>query len=44
MMQFRLCNGPATYQLYMNSILINYLDNFVIAYIDNIFIFSKTLE
>jgi hypothetical protein len=38
---FGLCNGPATYQRYMNNVLIEYLDNFCIAYLDDILIYSK---
>ena len=38
---FGLCNGPATYQRYMNDVLIDYLDDFCIAYLDDILIYSK---
>ena len=38
---FRLTNGPAIYQQYINNILFNYLDDFYIAYLDNIIIYSK---
>ena len=38
---FRLINGPATYQQYINDILFNYLDNFYTAYLDNIMIYFK---
>jgi len=38
---FRLTNGPAIYQRYINNILFNYLDNFYIVYLDNIIIYSK---
>jgi hypothetical protein len=38
---FGLCNGPATYQRYINNVLIEYLDDFCIAYLDNILIYSK---
>jgi len=38
---FRLTNGPATYQRYINNILFNYLNNFYTAYLDNIIIYSK---
>ena len=37
---FRLTNGPATYQRYMNDVLFNYLDNFCTAYLDDILIYS----
>ena len=38
---FGLCNGPATYQRYMNDVLIDYLDDFCIAYLDDILIYSE---
>jgi len=38
---FRLTNGPAMYQQYINNILFNYLNNFYTAYLDNIIIYSK---
>ena len=37
---FGLTNGPATYQRYMNDILLNYLDDFCTAYLDDILIYS----
>ena len=38
---FRLTNGPATYQRYINNVLFNYLNNFCTAYLDDIIIYSK---
>jgi len=38
---FRLTNGPATYQQYINNILFNYLNDFYTAYLDDIIIYSK---
>ena len=38
---FGLTNGPATYQCYMNDILLDYLDIFCTAYLDNILIYSE---
>jgi len=38
---FRLTNGSAIYQRYINNVLFNYLNNFCIAYLDNIMIYSK---
>ena len=38
---FGLTNGPATYQQYINDILFDYLDDFCIAYLDNIIIYSE---
>jgi hypothetical protein len=40
---FRLCNGPALLQHYINSILFESLDQFCIAYLDNILVYSTTL-
>ena len=37
---FRLTNGPATYQQYMNDVLFNYLDDFCTAFLDDILIYS----
>ena len=37
---FRLTNGPATYQRYINNVLFDYLDNFCTAYLDDILIYS----
>jgi SMC interacting uncharacterized protein involved in chromosome segregation len=41
---FGLINGPATYQRYINDVLFEYLDDFYIAYLDNILIYSKNPE
>ena len=38
---FGLTNGPVTYQYYMNDVLFDYLDDFCIAYLDNILIYSE---
>ena len=38
---FRLTNGPATYQRYINDVLFDYLDVFCTAYLDDILIYSK---
>jgi len=38
---FGLCNGPATFQRYMNAVLIDCLDSFCSAYVDDVLIFSK---
>ena len=39
---FGLCNRPATFQQYINTVLMDYLDNFCLVYIDDILIFLKT--
>jgi transposase InsO family protein/murein DD-endopeptidase MepM/ murein hydrolase activator NlpD len=43
-MPFGLTNAPATFQAMINHVLREYLDVFVIAYLDDILIYSKTLE
>ena len=43
-MPFGLRNAPATFQSFINSILRPYLEKFVILYLDDILIFSDSLE
>ena len=43
-MPFELCNGPASWQHFINNILFDFLHRFVQAYLDDIFIYSKTLK
>ena len=43
-MQFKLINTPATFQKRINSVLREYLDEFIIAYLDNIIIYSNSKE
>jgi len=43
-MPFGLKNAPATFQHFINEVLSDYLDVFAFAYIDDILIFSNTLE
>ena len=40
-MPFGLFNLPATFQRYVNKILVKKLDVFVIVYLDNILIYIK---
>ena len=40
--QFRFINVPATFQKRINSVLGEYLDEFIIAYLDNIIIYFNS--
>ena len=44
-MPFGLCNAPATFQAYINDALREFLDDFCIAYMDDVLVYSDgTLE
>ena len=43
-MLFRLTNAPATFTDLMNRVFEEYLDKFIIIFIDNILVYSYTIE
>jgi transposase InsO family protein len=43
-MPFGLTNAPATFQAHINNVLREHLDEFVTVYLDDILIYSETLE
>ena len=43
-MPFGLTNAPATFQSYINEAIREYLDEFCVAYLDDILIYSNSLE
>lgn len=43
-MPFSLTNTPASFQNMINHILREFIDHFVIVYLDDILIYSETLE
>ena len=43
-MPFGLVNAPATFQAFINQVLREYIDHFVLAYLDNIVVYSQSNE
>jgi histidinol phosphatase-like PHP family hydrolase len=43
-MPFRLTNAPAVCQALINNVLQTHLDITIVAYLNNILVYSKTLE
>jgi hypothetical protein len=43
-MSFGLTNAPTYFMYLMNKVFMEYLDRFVVVFIDDILIFSKTME
>ena len=41
---FRLTRGPSSWQYYINEKLFKFLGDFYLVYLDNILIYSNTLE
>ena len=43
-MPFGLINAPAIFQAFINNVLQEYLNQFMVIYLDDILIYSKTKE
>jgi hypothetical protein len=43
-MSFKLTNAPAHFMYLMNSVFMSELDQFVMVFIDNIFVYSRSME
>ena len=44
MLSFKLTEGPASWQHFINNVLWKYLNKFCTAYLDNILIYSSNLK
>ena len=43
-MPFGLCNAPATFQRLMNRVFTEHIGDFICVYLDDILVFSRTLD
>lgn len=43
-MPFGLCNAPSTFTRLMNTVFSDYLDDFLVIYLDDLLVYSKSLE
>ena len=43
-MPFGLCNAPGTFQRLMNKVFAAYIGDFILVYLDDILVFSRSIE
>ena len=43
-MPFGLCNAPSTFQRLMNKVFAKEINSFILVYLDDILIFSRSIE
>ena len=43
-MPFGLCNAPAIFQRLMNKVFTTHIGDFILAYLDDILVFSRSIE